>query len=62
MPRCRAASGVAHEWPAIKQNFALVRRVNAGEDFAHGAFARAIFSHERVARPALDFEADAIEA
>ena len=62
MPSLRAASGFARvNRFAVQVNLALVRDVNAGEDFAERAFARAVLTHERVATAARDVEAHAVQ-
>lgn len=46
---------------AIEMDFARVSGVNAGEDFAKGTFARAVFAHQRVTLAALDLERNIVE-
>ena len=46
---------------SIELDFAFVGGVNAGENLAERAFARAVFTNERMATTVVDGEADVIE-
>jgi hypothetical protein len=46
---------------AVEKDFAGISGVNAGEDFAEGAFAGAVLADQRVAMAALDGERDVVE-
>ena len=46
---------------AIDEDFAVVSGVNARENFAERALARAVFANERVARAAFNFKADTVQ-
>ena len=55
-----ARRGGADYFP-VEEEVAGVRLVNAGEDFTEGAFARAVFADEGVARAAFNGDADAVQ-
>jgi hypothetical protein len=57
---CQRCLGL--EWAAFDLDFPLVGDIDAGEDFAQGTFAGAIFSHQCVTSAALNFKANCIES